>query len=52
MELKTNLLLITMGGFMTQEEGISFINELKKNISPTEYNIVIDSRKLKNFQRN
>lgn len=51
MELKTNLLLITMSGFITQEEGISYIDELKKNIKnicPTEYNIVIDSRKLKN----
>ena len=51
MELKTNLLLVTMSGFMTQEESISYVEELKKNIkniSPIEYNIVVDLRKLKN----
>lgn len=50
MELKTNLLIITMSGVMTKEEGISYIEELKKNIkdiSPIDYNIVVDSRKLK-----
>jgi len=51
MELKTNLFLITMSGFMTQEESILYIEELNKNIkniSPIEYNIVVDLRKLKN----
>lgn len=48
MELKTNLLLITMSEFMTPEEDISYIDKLKKNIknikniSPIEYNIVVD----------
>ena len=52
MELKTNekIFLITIGGFMTEEESISFIAEMKKNIkniNPTQYNIVVDSRELK-----
>lgn len=53
-ELKTNLLLITMSGVMTQEESISYIEELKKNIkeiSPIDYNIVVDSRKLKKISQ-
>lgn len=51
MEFKTNLLLVTMSGFMTQEESRLYIEELKKNIkniNPIEYNIVVDLRKLKN----
>jgi len=52
MELKTNgkILLINRSGFMTQEESISYLEELKKNIKnicPTEYSIVVDSRELK-----
>ena len=55
-ELKTNgkILLINMSGFMTQEESISYIKELKKNIkdiSPTQYSIVVDSRELKTFSQ-
>jgi hypothetical protein len=52
MELKTDekIFLITMEGFLTLNESISYIGELRKNIrkfNPSKYSLVIDAKELK-----
>lgn len=44
-----NTLIITMSGFMTEEESISYKEELRKNIKDInfiQYNIAVSSRQL------
>lgn len=52
MEIKSKerIFLITMSGFMTEEESLAYIKEYKekiKSINSSEYNIVVDGKELK-----